>query len=96
MYYRCANNTPAPDHPKVRWKAEALETAVVDSLKRLKLPTPEVSEWFRDALRSALSDEVEFNKQRHAQLRKRESELKNKCERLLDAFLSGAVEKDVY
>jgi site-specific DNA recombinase len=96
VYYKCSNNSPAPDHPKMRWKADAIEGTIIEALKRLKLPSPEVADWFRDTLKAALSDEVEFNKRKNAQLRKRESELKVKQGRLLDAFLSGTVDKDAY
>jgi site-specific DNA recombinase len=92
VYYRCGNDERSADHPKVRWKAEALEEAIVAELRKLKLPSVEVTEWFRDELKDSLSDEVEFNKRKQTQLRKRESELQSKRDRLLEVFLSGAVD----
>ncbi len=29
VYYRCANNYPGPDHPKVRWKEHELELEII-------------------------------------------------------------------
>jgi hypothetical protein len=43
-----------------------------------------------------LSDEVQYNRTRQTQLRKRQSELEPKRDRLLDAFLSGTIDKDTY
>ena len=96
VYYRCSNNHPGPDHPTVRWRADNLENAVLGELDKLKLPSDEVTDWFRKGLRKALSDEVEFNKQRKAQLHKREAELQGRQARLLDTFLAGSVEKTLY
>lgn len=96
LYYRCTNNDPAPDHPKVRWKAEALDAALLQEVKKLKLPSQEIIDWFRTALRAALSDEEEYNRVRTSQLHKRQSELLNQRSRLLDVFLSGSVDKSTY
>jgi len=95
VYYFCSNNNPAADHPKVRWRAEDLEAAIVDQLNSLKLPNEKVTEWFRTSLRAALSDEVKYRQQSHAALVKRERELEAQKARLLDAYLAGSVEKDV-
>lgn len=65
-------------------------------MNTLKLPSEAITAWFRTSLRAALSDEAEFHKRTQPQLRKRETELEGQKSRLLDAFLSGAVEKDVY
>jgi site-specific DNA recombinase len=37
IYYRCANNAPGPEHPRVRWKADDLETAIVADLEKSSL-----------------------------------------------------------
>ena len=50
VYYRCANNSPGPDHPTVRWKAQDLEEAIVDDLDAMRMPTQEVADWFRAEL----------------------------------------------
>ncbi len=34
LYYRCANNSPSADHPRVRWRAEILEEAIYDDCSR--------------------------------------------------------------
>ena len=96
VYYRCGNDEKEAGHPKVRWKSDALEGALLAQLNTLKLPSPEIASWFRTSLRAALADEVAFNQQRQSRLRKRESELQGQQKRLLDAFLSGDVPKDLY
>lgn len=96
LYYRCANNRPGADHPKVRWKAAHLESAIVDALRSLGLPDPEVTSWFRDTIRAALGDEFEYRKRTLAFMRKRETELEASKERLLNAHISGGIDKDVF
>jgi site-specific DNA recombinase len=96
VYYFCCNNNPAADHPKVRWRAEDLEAAIVADVRKLKLPSPKVTEWFRKSLRAALSDEEAYRQQSHAALVKRERELEIKKTRLLDAYLAGSVEEKVF
>jgi len=96
IYYRCGNDVQGPDHPTVRWRADSLETAIAAQLNALKLPTPEITDWFRAALRAALADEGRFNREKQAALQKRQAELQARRDRLLDVFLGGAIEKDVY
>ena len=96
VYYRCGNDIQGADHPKVRWNGEDLEKAIVEQLAALKLPSQEITDWFRSSLKAALSDEVQYNRNRQAQLRKRQSELEPKRDRLLDVFLSGSIDKETY
>jgi len=94
VYYRCGNDIK--DHPEFRWKGDALEAAIVDQLRTLKLPSPEITGWFRAALKKSLTDEAEFHREKQARLKKRRSELETKLNRLLDAFIGGTVEKAAY
>ena len=55
IYYRCANNHPDSDHPKVRWRAKDLEDAVTKDLQTLRL-APEYAAWFRKALTAAFTN----------------------------------------
>lgn len=96
VYYRCCNRHKLPDHPLVCWKSDKLETAIVEELKKLKLPNEEITEWFRDSLRAAMKDETTFRKDVVAQLRRRETDLEAKKNKLLDAFLAGHVEQETY
>jgi len=95
LYYRCANNNPGPDHPRVRWRAEALEEAIYADLLEMKMP-PEVATWFREALREAFSDAIGLRARQKATLTKRVTELKNKQDRLLDVYLSGDIDEATY
>ena len=96
VYYRCGNDIQGAEHPNVRWTGEDLEEALIKQLGELQLPSKEITDWFRTALRAALSDEIQFNRNRQTQLRKRQSELEPIRDRLLDAFLTGAVAKEDY
>ena len=96
VYYRCGNDIQGVDHPKVRWTSADLESAVLGELGKLKLPSAEIADWFRDGVRAALSDEVEYNRTQQAQMSKRLTELQGKRDKLLDAFLGGMVEKELY
>jgi len=95
LYYRCANNSPGPDHPRVRWRAEVLEEAIYADLLELKMP-PEVAAWFRGALREAFSDAIGLRAKQKTTLTKRATELKNKQDRLLDVYLSGDIDEGTY
>ena len=96
LYYCCANNEQAADHPKVRWRADELESAIVGQLSKLKLPNEEVTAWFRTSLRAALSDEEEYRRRSHSALVKRERELETKKTRLLDAYLASTIEQKIF
>ncbi len=95
-YYRCANNAPGPDHPKVRWRAEDLEQAVMDDLESLRLPSDEIASWFRTALSAAVSDITAHQKRQATAFGKRKAELTNMQNRLLNAYLGGMVDEAAY
>ncbi|MCY2932480.1 MAG: recombinase family protein [Planctomycetota bacterium] len=92
LYYRCANNNPGADHPKVRWRAEDIEGAVYKDLAAMKL-NPEEAAWFRQTLAQAFSDVAQTQERRRQALLKRRGELTGAKDRLLSAFLNGAVEE---
>jgi site-specific DNA recombinase len=96
LYYRCANNHPGPDHPTVRWKAEDLQEAIVADLAKLRMPSPEVASWFRTELCAAVRDLTGYRRQQATALSKRKSELATMQDRLLNAYLSGAVEEALF
>ncbi len=91
QYYRCANN--APNHPPVRWRAEALEQAIITDLQQLKLPSPEIQDWFRKSLREAFSDLTSMQKSQAKSLVKRRTEIKNMQDRLLNGYLLGGIDE---
>ncbi len=96
IYYRCSNNHPGPDHPTVRWKAHDLEQAIVDDLANMRMPTPEVAEWFRTELYAAVSDLTAYRRRQATSLAKRKTELANMQDRLLNAYLAGTIEESIY
>ena len=96
IYYRCANNHPGPEHPRVRWRAADLEQAIVEDLGRLRVPSDEVAEWFREALQAAFADLDEHQRRQRAALKKRRAELANMQDRLLNAYLAGTVDEEAF
>ncbi len=96
IYYRCANNDPGLDHPRVRWKANDLERAVVDDLAKMRLATPELAAWFRTELQAAVTDLTAYRRRQSKSLAKRKTELVTMQDRLLNAYLAGTVEEVVY
>ena len=95
-YYRCANNHPGPDHPTVRWKADDLERAIVDDLAKMRMVTPEVASWFRTELSAAVDDLTAYRRRQAGSLAKRKAEVANMQDRLLNAYLVGTLEEEVF
>ncbi len=96
LYYRCSNNHPGPDHPTVRWKAEDLEQAIVDDLTGMRMPTPEIAQWFHTALDAAVHDLTAYQRRQASTLGKRRSDLKLMQDRLLNAYLAGTVDEPAF
>lgn len=96
VYYRCSNYTFIPGHPKVRWCESDLELAIVKDLSTLKFEDREVAKWFRNALENAFSEFVEAKRRRLSSLTKRQSDLRQMSDRLLNTHLSGVVDEATY
>jgi hypothetical protein len=69
---------------------------VVEDLIRLRLPSPEVTDWFRTALTAAFADITEHQRRQAATLAKRRTELKTMQDRLLNAYLGGMVDEEAF
>ena len=95
-YYRCANNRRADDHPRVRWKEADLENAIVEQLESMRLPTPELREWFSEVM------DAEFGRLRNDQnhqkrvLGRKKVELEKQNARLLSLYLEGHLDAGTY
>ena len=96
VYYRCGNNDPEADHPKVRWRESELETAILEHLEAFRLPTKEAAEWFRQVIEETFDDRDRAARQQQRMLKKRRTELAGMQERLLDGYLAGAIEESVF
>ena len=96
IYYKCGNNHPPSNHPKVRWREEDVEAAVMKELDSIRIPLPEIADWLRDALAEAFEDASYARTQWRNTLAKRKSELANMQDRLLNSHLSGLVNEDVF
>jgi hypothetical protein len=96
IYYRCANNKPGPDHPKVRWRETDLEMAIVKDLHSLRFRNQELAAWFRKAIQEAFTDLAGAKKRQITNLSKRRSELVAMQDRLLNAYLTGTVDQESY
>lgn len=96
VYYRCANNHPGADHPRVRWKAVDLEEAIVDDLEKMRFATTEAATWFRAELGAAVDDLTAYRRRQTKSLTKRRTELATMQDRLLNAYLAGTVDEGAY
>ncbi|MCK4602706.1 MAG: recombinase family protein, partial [Phycisphaerae bacterium] len=95
-YYRCANNKPGPDHPRVRWREEDLEDAIVAELDTLKMPTPELTAWFRETMIAAFDNKESCDRQQRLTLGRQRAEFQQQDTRLLDAYLAGHIDKTTF
>ncbi len=95
-YYRCANNRPGDGHPRVRWKEADLENAIVEQLESMRLPTPELRDWFSEVM------DAEFGRLRNDQnhqkrvLGRKKVELEKQNARLLSLYLEGHLDAGTY
>ncbi len=96
VYYRCANNHPDEDHPKVRWKAADLEEAVLAEFDALRFDDPELALWVRDSLEESLSDAAKASREQRRVFKKRRTELTAMQDRLLTGYLSGAIDEQTF
>ena len=96
IYYRCANNKPGPEHPKVRWRSQDLEEAIYEDLKGLRIEEEEIREWFHSSLAAATGDLGAQRRHQRKVLGKRRTELKGMQDRLLNAYLAGTIPEDVF
>jgi site-specific DNA recombinase len=96
VYYKCCNREPSPEHPKIRWREEDVEAAVLKDLVRLKMPSQEIADWFRATVTSAFTDLEDIQKRHKAMLAKRKTELTSMKERLLNCYLSGVIEETAF
>ncbi|MBM4103116.1 MAG: recombinase family protein [Planctomycetes bacterium] len=95
IYFRCANNHPDADHPKIRWRQDVLEEAVVKDLELLRMP-PEYADWFRKALTAAFANINEAASRQQKAFQKRKTELENMQERLLNGYLAGVIDQAIF
>ena len=96
QYYRCANNTPGPNHPTVRWRGEDLEAAIIRDLESMRFPDREQAEWFRASLADSVRDIESHQHRQRAFIQKRQTELQAMQDRLLNAYLAGDVNADSF
>ena len=92
MYYRCANNHPGENHPRVRWREADLEQSVIAELDAMKMPTPELSEWFGQALDEGFEHLRRDGQQQKRILARKKAEYEKQNERLLSLYLQGHVD----
>ena len=95
-YYRCANNHPDDDHPKVRWREADLEDAIAAELDTMRMPTPKTAEWFRDSLHRSFGQLRGDNGQQKRILGRKKVELEKKSERLLSLYLEGHLDAGTF
>ena len=65
----------------------------MEDLASLRMPTPEIGDWFRTALEAALSDLTCHQRRQQSSLAKRRGELVNMQDRLLNAYLANKIDE---
>ena len=96
QYYRCANNHPGADHPRVRWREADVEAAIVGELEKLRMPNEKTSQWFRDTLQKAFSDMRTEHANRKRLVARRKVDLERQHERLLTLYLEGHLDAGTF
>lgn len=96
VYYRCGNVTPEADHPVVRWSQEKLEAAVAADLARMRIPDEEIRTSIRSVLAGMFGEQLRLRDERVKALRKRLHELEESQKRLLEGYLSGAIDQGAH
>ncbi len=95
-YYKCSNNHASEDHPKVRWRQDVVESAILRELDTIRISDAETADWMRHALGETFDNASKMRDQRRAFLVKRKSELTNMKDRLLNAFLAGTIDEQTF
>ncbi len=96
VYYRCGNLDPAPDHPVVRWRQDQLEEAIHRDLLKMRIQDERRRGWLETNLVKMCDDQARVREEQHRGVRKRLADLEQMQQRLLDGYLAGGVEKDVF
>ncbi|MCL2649135.1 MAG: recombinase family protein [Phycisphaerales bacterium] len=96
IYYRCANNYPSPDHPKVRWRKAELEQAIAAELAKLRIKSDDMRTLVRSTMADAFADIGTQQRKQSQSLTKRQSELKGMQDRLLNAYLANTIDESIF
>jgi site-specific DNA recombinase len=96
VYYKCGNNQKTEDHPPVRWREADVERMIVAELDSIRIPEPRIQTWLRNSIEAKFADLTTAEAERRARLGKRRIELVAMQDRLLDAFLRGAVDEAAF
>jgi len=95
-YYRCANNKPGPEHPRVRWREADMERAIAEELGKMRIESDGMRDLVRTAMEKAFADLGEQKRRQAALLAKRKTEIKTMQDRLLTAFLNGTIDEPTF
>ncbi|MEX0643374.1 MAG: recombinase family protein [Pirellulales bacterium] len=96
IYYRCGNNHPDDDHPKIRWREADIEAAIFREFEAFRMPNKMTSDWFRNAVAAAFDDVGSATAMRRKMLTKRRTELTNMQDRLLNGYLAGTIDEPMF
>lgn len=75
---------------------EDLESHVAADLERLRIPNPDHAAWLRTSLEVAFADTDRPETEQRRLLNKQLSEITNKLDRLLSAYLEGMIDPGTY
>jgi hypothetical protein len=93
IYYRCGNNNKPVSHPKLRWRHEDVEDAIVRDLRSLQITHDDFRQVVRSTLEASCKDLVSHQARQRTSLTRRKSEIEGMLDRLLNAYLGGTVDE---
>lgn len=93
IYYRCGNNHKPDGHPKVRWRHEDVDAAILSDLQTLQIKRADFRQVVRSTLAASCQDLSNHQNRQRTTLAKRQSELQGMLDRLLNAYLAGTVDE---
>ncbi|NLF29269.1 MAG: hypothetical protein GX591_00110 [Planctomycetes bacterium] len=95
IYYRCGNNHPGDGHPKVRWREPEVDAAIEKELAAIALPEAH-ARWFRESLEDGFSKIGVIQAEQKRVLAKRRTELTRMQDRLLNGYLAGSIDEQMF
>ena len=93
IYYRCGNNHKPAGHPKVRWRHEDVDAAILRDLQTLQIKRADIRQVVRSTLNASCDNLNDHQNRQRTTLARRQSELQGMLDRLLNAYLGGTVDE---
>lgn len=95
IYYRCTKPKGAKSCPSKYVREEKIEAQLTGIIEAINLNN-ETVEIIKDILHKSHEEEEQYHKQSLDALQTRYNGIKTKLDKLLDAYIDGAISKDIY